>query len=64
MEEKTQKRRKRTAAEKLLHEARQNPSRTCNDPRQLSLTDAIKQRAFYNLDQEIARKLDDEDGGA
>jgi hypothetical protein len=61
MEKKTPKRRKRTAAEKILHEARQKPSPTCNDPRQLTLDGAIQQQAFHNLDQVIARKLGEED---
>jgi hypothetical protein len=44
----------------LLHEARQKPSPTVNDPRQLTLDGAIQQRAFRNLDQVIARKLGEE----
>jgi hypothetical protein len=61
MEKKTQKRHKRTAAEKLLHEARQKPSPTVNDPRQLTLDGAIQQQAFHDLDQVIARKLDEDE---
>jgi hypothetical protein len=58
MEKKTRKRHKRTAAERLLHEARQKPSPTVNDPRQLN---AIQQQAFHDLDQVIARKLDEDE---
>jgi hypothetical protein len=49
---------KRIGAEKVLHEARRNPSPTCNDPRQLTLEDAIKQRAFASLDAAIKQTLE------
>ena len=51
-------RKKRNAAEKILHEARLNPSRTCNDPRQLTLEGAISQRAFDNLDEAIKQMME------
>ena len=50
------KRPKRSRVEKLLDEVRRKPSPTCRDPRQLDLMDAIRQRAFADLDREIARR--------
>ncbi len=63
------KRIKRTPAEKLLHDARKNPSPTCNDPRQIDLLDIMQQAnltraAFDRLDEIISRKLAADDDGA
>jgi hypothetical protein len=48
---------KLTRVEKLLRAVRREPSKTCNDPRQLTLEDAIKQRALYKLDRVIEDTL-------
>ena len=40
----TKRKTKRVGAEKVLHEARRNPSPTCHDPRQLDLIDAVYRR--------------------
>lgn len=56
-ENKKSKRKKRIGAEKILHEARLNPSPFCKDPRQLTLMDAIKQQAFADLDRAIESTL-------
>ena len=50
-------RRKMTRGERILDDARNNPSPTCRDRRQLDLLDAIKQRAFAALDQSIKEVL-------
>jgi hypothetical protein len=52
MAKKTRKR--RTKAEAILHKARTEPSPTCYDPRQISLFDYEKVRAFAKLDATIA----------
>jgi hypothetical protein len=57
---KRKKKPKRTAVEKLLDEVRRKPSPTVNDPRQIHLEDAARQRAFANLDREIGLILDDQ----
>jgi hypothetical protein len=49
---------KLTSVERLLEKARKNPSPTCNDPRQLSIEDSIKQRAFDKLDRAIKAALE------
>jgi hypothetical protein len=51
------KRPKLTPAERLLQAARENPSKTCNDPRQITLFDFIKRQAFANLDEVIAATI-------
>ena len=51
-------RRKMTKGERILEHARNNPSPTCFDPRQLTLDHAIQRQAFADLDREIERALD------
>ena len=46
-------RKRRTKAEAILHKARTEPSATCHDPRQISLFDYDKARAFAKLDAAI-----------
>jgi hypothetical protein len=50
-------RKKLTYVEKLLKDLRRNPSKTCHCPQQLTLEDAIKQNAFYELDRVIKDTL-------
>jgi hypothetical protein len=57
METKKPKRKKRTPAEKILHEARLNPSPFCKDPRQISFLDYAKSQGFAALDRAIADTL-------
>jgi nitrate/TMAO reductase-like tetraheme cytochrome c subunit len=42
-----------TPAERILKKARENPSRTCRDHRQIDLFEHAKQAAFARLDQAI-----------
>jgi hypothetical protein len=52
------KRPKLTVVEKLLKQVRENPSRTCNDPRQIDLFEHQKRAAFAKLDEAIARIIE------
>lgn len=46
-------RRKMTKGERILDDARNNPSPTCFDRRQLTFDDAVRQQAFMVLDRAI-----------
>jgi hypothetical protein len=49
---------KMSKTERLLDDARNHPSPTCHDRRQLNLLDYIRQQAFAKLDREIGKALD------
>ena len=46
-------RKRRTKAEAILYKARTEPAATCHDPRQISLFDYDKAKAFAKLDAAI-----------
>jgi hypothetical protein len=54
-----------TKAEKILKDARENPSPICHDPKQTDLFDYEKRQAFALLGVVVraARPSDDEKGG-
>jgi hypothetical protein len=49
---------RKTRAERLLEQARKEPSPTINDPRQISFFDHEKAEAFAKLDEAIAAALE------
>lgn len=54
------KRKRLSKAARILEKARKEPSPTCHDPRQLSIFDIAKSKAFAALDKAIEEALGDE----
>jgi hypothetical protein len=50
-------RKRKSHTEKLLEEARKNPSRICHDERQVTLWDYLKQKGFADLDKAISNAM-------
>jgi hypothetical protein len=51
----TMRRPRLTRVEKILKQARENPSQTCYDPKQIDLFDYEKRQAFATVDAAIAK---------
>jgi hypothetical protein len=58
---KSKARKRRTKAEAIREKARKEPSQTCHDPRQISLFDLVKSKAFAELDKAIEEALGGKD---